>query len=483
MVTAPTRPTIAPEAERLPTPPLRLSREIQGNVLAAFNKDYMTFRHLRFPDATRGRGWLSAMLNTVAVTAEVEHFNEEFSVSRRAYGHDPAKVATWVGLSLTYQGLLAVAAQPDQVTKDLGAFEALRAGAEGRAGIVGDDPAEWQFGTGKSTVHAVVLIAADTRADLEEKLLKISAAEKAHGMVLVRQDHGETLPGELRGHEHFGFKDGVSQPGVSQFHREDPRKPGYRENRLGSELIAPGEFVFGYPCEKSSKNRTGPAWMKDGSFQVVRRLHQDVAGWRAAVADEAKNFSPPLDYDGLAACLVGRKPDGSPLARPSDPVVGIGGDQNNFDYLNDPRGYDTPCASHIRKTNPRDADRTSEPRSHRMLRRGTSYGAPLAPGKPDDGQERGLLFVCYGTSFDEQFEHVQAKWANTADFTPGEAGAPTGVDNVCGEAGEAAFALGENGPRGTVNMRSFLKTTGMVYAFTPSISTLRLLAEGAPLPR
>ena len=69
------------------------------------------------------------------------------------------------------------------------------------------------------------------------------------------------------------------------------------------------------------------------------------------------------------------------------------------------------------------------------------------------------------------------------NFTPGEPGAPTGRDNVCGPGGEARFELGENGPQGTVDMRGFLKTMGMVYAFTLSMSTLRLLAEGAPLPR
>ncbi|MBL1087708.1 Dyp-type peroxidase [Streptomyces actinomycinicus] len=483
MVTSPARPTLMAEAERLPTPPLRTSTEIQGNVLAAFHKDYMTFRYLRFPDATRARGWLSVMLNTVSVTAEVEDFNEAFSLSRRAYGRDPDKGATWVGLSLTYQGLMEASVQPEQVEKDLYAFEALRAGADGRATIVGDDPAQWVFGSGENTVHAVVVVAADTKEDLDNKLQKIAAADNAHGMILVGQDNGETLPGELRGHEHFGFKDGVSQPGISQFHREDPRKPGYRENRLGAELIAPGEFVFGYPCEEGSNNRTGPAWMKDGSFQVVRRLHQDVASWRAAIAEAAKNFTPALDFDGLAARVVGRNPDGTPLARPSDPVAGIGSDLNGFDYRNDPRGQDTPCASHTRKTNPRHAAPTIHTRSHRMLRRGIPYGPPLAPGQPDDGQERGLLFVCYGTSLEEQFEHVQARWANAADFTPGEPGAPTGRDNVCGPGGEAQFELGENGPQGTLDMRGFLKTMGMVYAFTPSMSTLRLLAEGAPLPR
>ena len=28
------------------------------------------------------------------------------------------------------------------------------------------------------------------------------------------EQRGDTLPGRLHGHEHFGFKDGVSQPGV-----------------------------------------------------------------------------------------------------------------------------------------------------------------------------------------------------------------------------------------------------------------------------
>lgn len=50
MTTTSMRPTAAPDIEQLPEPPLRRSTEIQGNILAAFNKDYMTFRYVRFPD-------------------------------------------------------------------------------------------------------------------------------------------------------------------------------------------------------------------------------------------------------------------------------------------------------------------------------------------------------------------------------------------------------------------------------------------------
>ncbi|MFI2186842.1 hypothetical protein [Streptomyces sioyaensis] len=103
MTTTRVRPESAPAMEQLPVPPLRTSREIQGNVLAAFNKDHMAFRYMQFSeDKTLARGWLSAILNTVSVTADVEDFNEEFSLGRRAYGRDPDKQATRVGVSFTY---------------------------------------------------------------------------------------------------------------------------------------------------------------------------------------------------------------------------------------------------------------------------------------------------------------------------------------------------------------------------------------------
>ncbi|MCX4851963.1 hypothetical protein [Streptomyces sp. NBC_00893] len=43
---APTRPTAVPSIEQLTQPELRGSTDIQGNILAAFNKDFMDFRGL-----------------------------------------------------------------------------------------------------------------------------------------------------------------------------------------------------------------------------------------------------------------------------------------------------------------------------------------------------------------------------------------------------------------------------------------------------
>ncbi|WP_203232546.1 Dyp-type peroxidase [Streptomyces sp. 769] len=482
MTTTPARPMAVPAMEQLPTPELRKSREIQGNVLAAFNKDYVAFRYMQFPDdRAKGRGWLSVILNTVSVTADVEDFNEEFSLSRRAFGHDPDKQATWVGVSLTFAGLLKVAEDGEQTLKeDLKNFPQLLKGAPASAERLKDTgnsaPDNWLFGSsGNPPVHAVLLVASDSEEALNAKLENIEVADQAHGVKLVHQDDGKTLPPPLKGHEHFGFKDGISQPGVKDFHREDPRNPGYRENRAGAKLIEPGEFVFGYPTEPNSKNRTGPTWMKNGSLQVVRRLSQDVVGWWNAVNEQAGKFDGPITAELLGACLVGREQNGDPLAR------GIEGDGNDFDYKNDQMGYQTPCAAHIRRTNPRMGRPGLTADSNRIMRRGIPYGPAL---EEDSEADRGLMFVCYGTSIDEQFEFVQADWSNAPGFTPGAQGAPNCIDKVTGPEGGGRIELHKPFvTKGDIHMAQFVTTKGAIYAFTPSVTTLRHLAAGKKLPR
>ena len=91
-------------------PPLRISSEIQGNVLAAFNKDLQAFLFLAFPDGGHGRRWLGDLEPLVASTKEVEDFNERFSAARRRIGHDPVELhAVWSNVTLTFRGLAQLA--------------------------------------------------------------------------------------------------------------------------------------------------------------------------------------------------------------------------------------------------------------------------------------------------------------------------------------------------------------------------------------
>ena len=80
-------------------------------------------------------------------------------------------------------------------------------------------------------------------------------------------------------------------------------------------------------------------------------------------------------------------------------------------------GYKTPVGSHIRRTNPRDADVAGVVRLHRMIRRGTAYGPPLPEGVlEDDGADRGLMFAFVGAHLGRQFEFVQSEWVNGGTF-------------------------------------------------------------------
>nr|BFE49414.1 peroxidase [Saccharothrix mutabilis subsp. capreolus] len=454
-------------------PPLRKSREIQGNVLAAFNKDHQQFRFLRFTDGKLGRTWLAAMIGYLSVTADVEDFNEAFSLGRAMFGGDPQTLkATWANLSLTPSGLVKLAVNPSAVTQDLRRRDPeLWVGAEARADVTGDDPEEWLFGRAEQRIHAVVTLASDCTERLQAVDTMLDLLDDLLGVVKVHQELGETLPGPLRGREHFGFKDGISQPGIRDFHEEDPHRPGHRLGHAGALLVKPGEFVFGHDTERGDESDRTARWLHNGSLQVIRRLTQDVEGWREALRDHADALG--VTPEEMGALLIGRHRDGRPLAAPADPALGLGPDRNDFDHADDPLGERTPCAAHIRKTNPR-AFSHRTPAQRRILRRGIPFGPPH---EQDPHAERGLLFVAHCTSIREQFEFQQRVWANNPEFAGGADGAPTGTDPVIGGTGGARLG-------GTdLAFPRFVRTTGALYALVPSLSTLRLLAAGRELPR
>ena len=148
---------------------------------------------------------------------------------------------------------------------------------------------------------------------------------------------------------------------------------------------------------------------RNSSYVAFRKLHQWVAEFRKYL----KSISSCSDEEELiAAKMMGRWRSGAPLARcplHDDPALGADPKRNN-DFLykqDDPIGYKTPPGSHIRRMNPRDSDVAGVVRLHRMIRRGTAYGPPLADGiLKDDGQDRGLMFAFIGAHLGRQFEFV-----------------------------------------------------------------------------
>lgn len=523
----PTAATASPPSPSAPLP-LRESTDIQGDILAGFKKDHVALLFLHFEDPGRARAWLAALAPRIATTKQVAAFNEKFSRARRACGGDDPEAmnATWLGLSLTHPGLQLFSGLDDPLpTVPAGTtLEAFVQGAAARARDLGDiedsAPDGWLFGhpCGRA-VHAVLTIASDTEGGLQGAIDEQREAATRAAALLVFQQNAATLTGERRGKEHFGFKDGVSEPGVHGFDEEDPQRPGYAGKHPGTRLIPPGEFVIGRPRVQVEGDRRRypakdmPPWMNDGSFQVIRRLAQDVPGWWAQVAEQLRVLKQAKDavpedatVEWLAARMVGRWRSGAPVHKcpTHDPVNDRAATaDNDISFKDDPDGLKTPLFSHLRQSAPRDglvaegglvAEAFMDAR--RIIRRGAPYGKSFDPARgPAGGPDaaRGLLFVCYQADLVEQFEFIQRSWINTGDFPPGREHKPGPDAMISGKlpaADEATPRLNDGRvhyesaqPDGTgrrttpLTLKRFVRTEGAVYAFAPSISTLKALAQ------
>jgi Dyp-type peroxidase family len=272
--------------------------------------------------------------------------------------------------------------------------------------------------------------------------------------------------------EAFGFRDGISQPAI-----EGTDIPG--SNPHESPLKA-GEFVLGYPDELSERPAIPQPGIlgRNGSYVAFRKLHQRVAAFRRYLSEHA---ATDADQELLAAKMMGRWRSGAPLARcplHDDPELGGDSRANNaFLFAGDDAiGYKTPCGSHIRRMNPRDADVAGVVRLHRMIRRGTSYGPPLPPGiLEDDGVDRGLMFAFVGAHLGRQFEFVQSEWMNDGNFFGGGAAKdPVGGAN----GGDGTFVYARRPIRGRLaGLTRFVVTRGGEYCFLPGLRALRWLGE------
>jgi len=308
--------------------------------------------------------------------------------------------------------------------------------------------------------------------------------------------------------EHFGFPDGISQPIIRELLEDKPpRATALRQSNdvyYRHNLVSAGEFLFGYSNEygqvpapllalpragsplKPVENTTLLNFGANGSYMVVRQMEQDVAGFWNAIdqATQVNGQSDPAARTRLASQMVGRWPNGAPLARFPHEQPTTTTDSNSFLYLqHDPHGLHCPLGAHIRRTNPRDALGTNTERAtqlanrHRVLRRGRPYGPWIEDPMRDDGQTRGLMFVCFNANIERQFEFIQSTWANNQKF----AGLYSESDPIYGsledpQQGGLFTVQAEPTCRRYKGLRRFVTVVGGGYFLLPSRAALQHLA-------
>lgn len=492
------------------TEPLFPLADIQGDILVGMPKKHEHLIFFEIRDVPKFR----TLLGEVEITSAAECLAKRAAIGRnKAAGIETIIPAPGLNIAFTYAGLAALSVAGLPSGGSVATFQAGMAASQAR---LSDPPAtNWQLlGPGR-TVHGVFIVTGASHAEVVDVIGLRLAPAQANGWRQVHQEVGQVRPDPVSGHEHFGFADGVSQPGVRGRIDQgqafmDQEGPDPDQAGRGQDLLWPGEFLFGYLAQDPTAAnftvpgpiRTPPApFMADGAYLVFRRLAQKVPEFNAAVKAAAAAIPAGPNRPSatlLGAQLIGRWKSGAPLELAplqDNPQFAEGSpDANNFEFGGDRDGVICPWAAHVRKAYPRNdviGNTTPTPtqvdqaeaftQTHRMLRRGIAFGPEVTEQEAlagASGQQRGLLFKCYVTSIENQFEFVQQSWCNNPNFVqPG-----SGLDPIIGQQPGtgarpflgAAPVTGLPADKPSIpNFGLFVEMQGGEYFFAPSIPAIR----------
>jgi deferrochelatase/peroxidase EfeB len=475
----------------------------------------------RLPDdLTAARRWLDKVRPNIA-------FNDGRRLRRKAV----------VILGLGPGGLKRLGLPAGSVESFPFAFVEGMAGP-GRKQILGDDPAEWQWGAGGADALLMVYGYSDRAvATLSRTLMAVgreagASAPKSIALETVTDNKSEP----------FGFVDGISQPVIRGTYKA-------LRNADPIHLVNPGEFILGYPDGRGNMppgprlpaihdpnnllplcnptpgfDRTQVEQDRDigfnGSFLVVREFAQDVDGFWSYCHREALRLADdprlPQPYvtspQFIGAKLLGRWPDGSSLARfpylpksdphqhgsahaterattqPEEGHVPVekpppppsdGESENDFLFgAEDPEALRCPFGSHIRRANPRDSLAPGAADEIDIVNRHRiiRVGRPLAKSEPG---APGILFMCLNGDIERQFEFVQQTWLRNPAFH----GLTCEKDPVVGDGEEGACAFTIPTREGPVRLspmdKPFTKVRGGGYFFLPGKRLVNYLAAAS----
>jgi Dyp-type peroxidase family len=408
-------------------------------------------------------------------------------------------------LALSPAGLIKLGLPGPDSAHGLASFPlAFMAGMPARAAILADAP-DWDAAglAAYDRADICLILAADTPQRLQQAIDEAATIARIIDQVITGPSGNGPNPNSLET-DHFGFRDGISQPVIR--HTADWRR------RPATDQMAPGEILLGHPSNQgytapplrlesghdplgllpaaAEPKRPYPDFTPDdpptfrdfgrnGSFLVIRRLAQNVEGFAAGTAAAAADLNgrcphlagsigQTIDGEWVAAKIIGRWKDGTPLIDRAGPT-GSGEPRNDFSFVaEDPQGLACPLGSHIRRANPRDGLDLNDPESqatinrHRLIRRGRPYV---------DGAERGLMFTAICADIERQFEFIQQRWL----FGPSFHGLPGEVDPLLGQGN---FTLPTaTGPVRLTGLAQWVTLKGGGYFFLPGRAALRWLSQ------
>jgi Dyp-type peroxidase family len=481
IVPPPPAPVAAPAASVKPA--LDLS-DIQGDVVLGLQKNYQRFIFFKIDDVGAFKANVrNGLLERITTSETVLERTAELAELKREHRHE---ILPLVGLNIAFakSGIdkLAAGVELGDPSFDSGAIARAAANHDP---VSAGAPLNWlpEF---LAPIDGVMFVTGGTEHDVDDES-EIVLTLLGGSIDVLYTETANVRPGLERGHEHFGFSDGISQPALDVANLPAPNP--------GQDVVDPGLFVFGY----GSQATPPVALMNNGSFMVFRRLRQLVPEFETYLQTQAATLG--MDPVILGGRMMGRWKSGAPMElTPVQDDIELGADDarnNDFDYSDDQAQRRCPFGAHIRKTNPRRDIPEAALDVRRIIRAGIAYGPEVDAAETlasKSEQDRGLMFVCYQTSIVNQFEFVQQSWANNPGFVsaaipalvkhrPGD-GTPVtvGFDPIIGQQADHTQPRSTDEPvpnyptgnvRSTLNEPAdFVVPTGAAYFFVPSLSAL-----------
>ncbi|HXK21099.1 MAG TPA: Dyp-type peroxidase [Myxococcota bacterium] len=415
--------------------------DIQGNILRGFHFKHVRFVLVGFVSEVGGRAW------TKKIRADITDGSK--------WNTPKPEIAKTI--AFTHCGLAALGVKPEILAEFPDDFSK---GMRGRREQIGDseDLTSWDEVFRKDSIHALVSVYGDDPEKVDERVEMLSN----DFVKLLYVQEGSRLSDR----EHFGFRDGISQP----IQHDDHTGKWKSDVAIREFLIFKSRWNGG----KSKDGDPGLRLGELGTYLVYRKLEQRVdaflrfvQGWTAK----------PVH---VAAKIVGRWPNGTPVtAEYLEPDERKHPNENGFDFRDDPDGHKCPVGAHISRVNPRGRLPITAGK-HRILRRGVPYGSAIElenytkdPAKVSS-DDRGLVFVALNASIENQFEFVQHDWINDPKFN-GLNGVDPLAHSGSGPRGEFSFEPG--GPSRPL-LEDFVRLRGGEYFFVPSMDALDGLGDG-----
>jgi deferrochelatase/peroxidase EfeB len=448
---------------------------VQGLIFQSYNYPLVGHFFFQFPERTAARTFLAQWVPRVT-SAAVDLGPKPDPLLNIAL--------SWPGLKKT--GVLDD--QPDAIPAALAFPGDFRNPPNAKAMRDSGDSAPanwWKRRFASEEVDVTLFSYCQSAATLEQQTEAIRSSATQLGLrELVPTDDGAPLTGQLapKGIVHFGYRDGISQPQVNW--DDAPER---------TDLVDFRHFLLGHGSEQVESVPSQEPWSgvaRDGCYLVLRWIYQDVAKFNKFLREKSTELWPDMPaadaQELLAAKMMGRWRNGTPLVLYPDGPEQESANfmRNDFSYAMDPDGQRCPFSSHIRIANRRDDELNDRNKTMfpvgtpRVLRRGSSYGPPLA-SEVDDGVDRGLIGVFLCANIEPQFFALM-RWINETNFNA-KVTDLHGQDPLFGNRNTAdrsdTFEFHAKGTRWVIRgLHDFIRTQGSLNLFLPSLATLRQAA-------